>query len=82
MLQVILNVIDHGMNVVQAVHAPRVHHQHLPDLVFFEHGGVETATEEALEHKVEERDPALPDACFTGGMSGDVQLIMAMPDGS
>ena len=84
-LQVILNVIDHGMNVVQAVHAPRVHHQHLPDLVFFEHGGVETATVEALEalgHTVQERDPGPPDAYFTGGMSGDVQLIMAMPDGS
>jgi gamma-glutamyltranspeptidase / glutathione hydrolase len=30
-LQVILNVIDHGMNVAQAVEAGRIHHQWLPD---------------------------------------------------
>ena len=39
-LQTLFNVVDHGMNVVQAVHAPRVHHQHLPDQIFFEHGGL------------------------------------------
>ncbi len=84
-LQSIFNVVDHGMNVVQAVHAPRVHHQHLPDLVFHEHRGLPAATAEALEalgHTVRERDPGPPDAYFTGGMSGDVQLIMAMPDGT
>ena len=84
-LQSIMNVVDHGMNVVQAVHAPRVHHQHLPDLVFFEHQGLPAATVDALEalgHTVRERDPGPPDAYFTGGMSGDVQMIMVMPDGS
>ncbi len=84
-LQSIFNVVDHGMNVVQAVHAPRVHHQHLPDLVFHEFGGLGPAAASALEalgHTVLERDPGPPDAYFTGGMSGDVQLIMAMPDGS
>jgi gamma-glutamyltranspeptidase / glutathione hydrolase len=30
-LQVLLNVIDHRMPLPQAVHAPRVHHQWLPD---------------------------------------------------
>ena len=84
-LQSIMNVVDHGMNVVQAVHAPRVHHQHLPDLVFFEHQGLPAATVQALEafgHTVRERDPGPPDAYFAGGMSGDVQMIMVMPDGS
>ncbi|MYG82000.1 MAG: gamma-glutamyltransferase [Gemmatimonadetes bacterium] len=84
-LQSIFNVVDHGMSVVQAVHAPRVHHQHLPDMVFHEYGGLLEATVRALEalgHTVRERDPGPPDAYFTGGMSGDVQLIMAMPDGS
>lgn len=84
-LQSIFNVVDHGMNVVQAVHAPRVHHQHLPDLVFHEYGGLGGATASALEalgHTVRERDPGPPDAYFTGGMSGDLQLIMALPDGS
>jgi gamma-glutamyltranspeptidase/glutathione hydrolase len=37
-LQVILNVIDHQMNIAEAVAAPRIHHQWLPDMVFAERG--------------------------------------------
>ena len=37
-LQVVLNVIDHGMNVADAVQAPRIHHQWLPDRLFIEPG--------------------------------------------
>ena len=35
-LQVLLNVIDHGMAPQQAVDAPRLHHQWLPDVLFAE----------------------------------------------
>ncbi|MBL8215450.1 MAG: gamma-glutamyltransferase [Bryobacterales bacterium] len=35
-LQVVLNLIDHGMNVQEAVDAPRIHHQWLPDEVQYE----------------------------------------------
>jgi gamma-glutamyltranspeptidase/glutathione hydrolase len=35
-LHTILNVIDYGMNVQEAVDAPRFHHQWLPDQTFFE----------------------------------------------
>ncbi|MEE2885885.1 MAG: gamma-glutamyltransferase [Planctomycetota bacterium] len=35
-LQVILNVVDHGLPVDQAVRAPRVHHQWRPDHLFWE----------------------------------------------
>ena len=35
-MQVILNMIDHGMNVAQAVEAGRMHHQWLPDRSSFE----------------------------------------------
>ncbi|MCA1648703.1 MAG: gamma-glutamyltransferase [Acidobacteria bacterium] len=38
-LQVILNVIDHGMNVQEAVDAPRFHHQWLPDELRLERQG-------------------------------------------
>ena len=31
-LQVVMNMIDHGMNVAEASAAPRVHHQWLPDV--------------------------------------------------
>jgi len=37
-LQVLLNVIDHGMNIAEATAAPRVHHQWLPDKLFVERG--------------------------------------------
>ena len=37
-LQVILNVIDRGMTIAEAVAAPRIHHQWLPDEVFVERG--------------------------------------------
>ena len=36
--QVILNVIDFGMNVQDAIDAPRVHHQWQPDKLSLEHG--------------------------------------------
>ncbi|MCB1756888.1 MAG: gamma-glutamyltransferase [Gammaproteobacteria bacterium] len=37
-LQVLLNVIDHGLNIQSAVSAPRVHHQWLPDEIRIEEG--------------------------------------------
>jgi gamma-glutamyltranspeptidase/glutathione hydrolase len=37
-LQVILNVIDHQMNIAEAVAAARIHHQWLPDQVDAERG--------------------------------------------
>jgi gamma-glutamyltranspeptidase/glutathione hydrolase len=35
-LQVALNVIDHGMNIAEAIDAGRIHHQWLPDVTFME----------------------------------------------
>jgi gamma-glutamyltranspeptidase/glutathione hydrolase len=35
-LQAILNVVDHEMNVQQAIDAPRFHHQWLPDRIAYE----------------------------------------------
>lgn len=67
--QTISNVLDFGMNVVQAVSAPRVHHQHLPDQIYYEAGGLPPATVRQLEvlgHAVVERS----------GVSGDVQMIL------
>jgi gamma-glutamyltranspeptidase/glutathione hydrolase len=42
-LQTILNVLDHRMSVVDAVNAPRLHHQALPDTIRYERDGF-TAT--------------------------------------
>ena len=35
-LQVFLNVVDHGMTIQEAVNAPRIHHQWLPDQISVE----------------------------------------------
>ena len=37
-LQMIVNVIDHGMNLAEAADAPRMHHQWFPDALFLEPG--------------------------------------------
>ena len=37
-LQMIVNVIDHGMNIAEAAAAPRMHHQWLPDVLQLESG--------------------------------------------
>lgn len=37
-LQQVVNVIDHGMNVAEAAHWPRMHHQWLPDELRIESG--------------------------------------------
>jgi len=38
-LQTVLNVVDFRMNIQEAVDAPRIHHQWLPDAVLFERFG-------------------------------------------
>ena len=58
-LQVIVNAADHRMNIADAVSAPRVHHQWLPDEVVVE-PGLPAATLQALEargHKIAPRPP-------------------------
>jgi len=37
-LQVVVNVVDFGMNIAEAVAAPRIHHQWKPDVLVVEHG--------------------------------------------
>lgn len=56
--QIVSNVVDHNMSLDQAVSAPRIHHQHLPDLLYWERGvRAETITQlQALGHTVRERD--------------------------
>lgn len=54
-LQIILNVIDHGMDVAKASAAPRVHHQWLPDVLRVEKGIAPDSLDGLLElgHDVE-----------------------------
>ncbi len=50
-LEVILNVIDHRMNIAEAIDAPRVHHQWLPDTLYYEKYGLARDVIENLEKR-------------------------------
>lgn len=54
-LQIILNVVDHGMNIAEATAAPRIHNQWLPDEIRIEEGLSPDTIRllEARGHKVE-----------------------------
>jgi gamma-glutamyltranspeptidase/glutathione hydrolase len=69
--QVILNVIDFGMNIQMAVNAPRIHHQWLPDRISIEGGGASAATVERLE--------AMGHTVRMGGGQGSANSIMIDP---
>ncbi len=48
-LQSVINVIDHDMNIQEAIDAPRIHHQWLPDEIVSEPFGMSSDTRRALE---------------------------------
>ena len=50
-LQAILNMVDHGMNVQEAVNAPRIHHQWLPDVIYVEPYALSADTRRLLEQR-------------------------------
>ncbi|MBZ9568732.1 gamma-glutamyltransferase [Modicisalibacter tunisiensis] len=75
-LQVLMNVIDHDMNVQTAVSVPRIHHQWLPDEIRIEQGiSPDTiALLEAMGHTVSQQDAMgaaqsilIDDGTFYGG---------------
>lgn len=75
--QVIENVITFGMTPREALAAPRLHHQHLPDELLFERGGLEPdviAQLTAMGHAVVERPEVEP-------LQGDIQAIFVEADG-
>ncbi|HVO36053.1 MAG TPA: gamma-glutamyltransferase [Gemmatimonadales bacterium] len=48
-LQVIINVVDHGMTLAEAVYAPRLHHNALPDSVAWEPAALAPEVKARLE---------------------------------
>ena len=66
--QVIVNVVDFKMSLADAVAAPRIHHQALPDIIGYERNGLLPAVVDSLKamgHEVRMR----------GGYSGDIAAI-------
>lgn len=73
-LQVILNVIDYGFNIRQAVDTGRFHHQWLPDEIVYESNSLDSSTLSRLKsmgHKLS-----------SVSSIGRVNAIMVLSDGS
>jgi len=71
-LQVIMNVIDHNLNIQSAVAAPRIHHQWLPDEIRIEEGlspdTIATLQEKGHEIKVKSAMGAIQSIMIKDGM--------------
>ncbi|QHL89368.1 gamma-glutamyltransferase [Nibribacter ruber] len=71
--QAVLNVIEHGMSMQEAVAAPRFHHQWLPDKIEHEPKALSQEVRENLKargHQLQER-----------GAYGAVEAILRLPNG-
>ncbi|MDT8400912.1 MAG: gamma-glutamyltransferase [Bacteroidales bacterium] len=71
--QTMLNVIEYGMKLQEAVDAPRFHHQWMPDIIYFEEEAADTLLIQQLEikgHKIRLRSPI-----------GRVDAIRILPGG-
>jgi len=71
--QVIINVLDFGMNIGQAVDAGRIHHQWLPDWISYEKNAIDSTTLAKLHymgHVLKERNAI-----------GSINAIMILPGG-
>lgn len=59
-LQTIINIIDHNMNIAQAIEASRFHHQWLPDRITFEYMSLSMDTQAKLKERGHELKELLP----------------------
>lgn len=93
-LNAVINAVDHDMTVQEAVDAPRIHHQWLPDTIYAERFALSPDTRALLEakgHKITEAKPwGVAEGVIAGGpaltqpaeASGGGSLTLgAMPGG-
>lgn len=72
--QTILNVVDHGMSMQEAVNFPRIHHQWLPDRIMIEKNALNEEIKSKLMdlgHEIDQRNSI-----------GRVDAILVLKDGS
>ncbi|MEM8895490.1 MAG: gamma-glutamyltransferase, partial [Bacteroidota bacterium] len=72
--QTIINVIDHGMTMQEAVNAKKIHHQWLPDNIIVEEGAFDEDLLSALKGYGHEIDPR--------SMLGKMDCILIREDGT
>ncbi len=78
-LQVMVNVIDYGMTIQEAVDAPRFHHQWMPDEIRYEPFGLNADTRKELErrgHLFPKRSGGMGTTEETASYMGDAEGIM------
>jgi len=71
--QTILNVLEHNMNMLEAVEAKKFHHQWKPNFIFAEEGAISDQVQNQLitfGHEIKSR-----------GSIGRVDAILIWPDG-
>ena len=78
-LQVILNVIDHGMDLDKAVASPRFHHQWRPDRVIHEESAFSEETKEELVQMGHRNLNTIP--TYYGRGIGDANSVMKLTNG-
>jgi gamma-glutamyltranspeptidase / glutathione hydrolase len=71
-VQAVVNVVDHGMSLADAMGAPRIHDQALPDRLEYEKGGVPADVVAALERMGYHTQP---------GGTGNLTAIRRVPAG-
>lgn len=79
-LQTALNIIEFGMPPQEAVNSPRIHHQWLPDEVYYEQRGLSKDTLEklsAMGYKMVEQTPWGAAELIMVGLSGEEGVIPA-----
>jgi gamma-glutamyltranspeptidase / glutathione hydrolase len=82
-LGVITNVIDHGLNIRQAVDAPRFHHQWMPDVLAYERNSFSpdsVALLKARGHILQERDNVIVSDAETVAIDPDTRRRLGAAD--
>lgn len=73
-LQIILNCIEFDMNIQEAINAPRIHHQWMPDVIFYEKFSLSKDVKENLQkmgYKFEDPDKKFPILGLAEGIQVD-----------
>ena len=84
-LETLLNLIDYGMELQEAVDAPRLHHQWLPDEVAFETRGLSPDTKArlaAMGYKLSEQTPWGAAAAIAVGQASGPTTASSGNDGA
>jgi gamma-glutamyltranspeptidase/glutathione hydrolase len=77
--QVLVNVVDHGMNIQQAVDLPRIHHQWMPDELRYEPFAIAPDVARALEARGHRLVPFVEDPPWDKPYWGDAAVIRVDP---